>query len=95
MINATLISKEEISAHKFRHGEVLTTAESMIQRRIDIERAMRLGNNDHNKVKIIFETEDGIMQVETTIWSATQNYVMLKANIQVPISCIHRIEFYE
>ncbi|MBP6334182.1 MAG: hypothetical protein KA444_01825 [Bacteroidia bacterium] len=63
------------------------------QRRSDLERALLLGNSAHQKVKIIFETEQGTMVTETTIWNLTQNYIILKGNVDIPIRAIHRIEF--
>jgi hypothetical protein len=53
-----------------------------------------LGNIDHNKVTIVFKTEDGtILQVKTTIWAVTEDYVALKGGVHIPIKAIVDIEF--
>ena len=88
-----LINKEEIPQYEMSKTEVLTSPTEISSRRHDVERAMKLGNNEHLKVKIIFETTQGTMAVETTVWEVTQNYLILKSNMAMPIKCIHRIEF--
>lgn len=95
MIQAPTLEKEAIPDQHFKNEEVLKDADSIRQRRDDLEKAMRIGNNDHGKVKIVFETTDGTYQVETTVWSVTQNNVMLKSNAIIPIHCIHQISFFE
>jgi len=94
-IHAPVLEKEEIPKQHFKHAEVLSDSEEIRQRRDDLEKAMRIGNNDHGKVKIVFETHDGLFQVETTVWSVTQNNVMLKSNAIIPIHSIHQISFFE
>jgi hypothetical protein len=95
MIQGTVISKEEIAGHHFGHQEVLSNPDAIAQRRSDLEKAMKLGNTEHNKVKIVFESTNGIFVVETTIWSVTQNNVMLKGNTLIPIHCIRQISFFD
>jgi hypothetical protein len=93
MIPSKQIVKEDIPRLKIPNREVLTNEEDIRKRKSDLENAMKLGNNDHNKVKIIFQSEEGTMMVETTVWEMTQNYVILKSNTHVPIRSIHSIEF--
>jgi hypothetical protein len=93
MIQSKPVVKEDIPKLKIPNREVLTSEDEIRQRKSDLENAMKLGNNDHNKVKIIFQSEEGTMMVETTVWEMTQNYVILKSNTHVPIRSIHRIEF--
>jgi hypothetical protein len=93
MLQATLISKEDIPGLKIPNKEVLSTPEEIHRRASDLDRAMKLGNNEHNKVKLIFQSEEGIMMVETTVWEVTQNYVILKSNTHVPLRSIHQVEF--
>jgi hypothetical protein len=94
-MQAPLLAKEEIPGRHFKKQEVLKDLWSITLRREDLEKAMRIGNNDHGKVKLVFETTDGIYQVETTVWSVTQNNVMLKSNAIIPICCIHQVTFFE
>ena len=61
-------------------------------RNIDLERAMKLGNLEHNKIKIVFEDSEGLKQVETTVWGGTDKRVILKQAILIPIHRIHEIK---
>jgi hypothetical protein len=90
-----LISKEDIPKYEMIKGDALVNPADIARRREDVERAMKLGNNEHQKVKIIFETTEGTMAVETTVWEVTQNYLILKSNMAVPIRCVHRIDFFD
>jgi len=90
-----LISKEDLPDYEMAKGEALKDSSDIERRRVDLERAMKLGNNEHQKVKIIFETTEGTMAVDTTVWEVTQNYLILKSNMAIPIRCVHRIDFYE
>jgi len=92
-MQSKIVFKEDIPKLKIPNREVLTSEEQIRQRKSDLENAMKLGNNEHNKVKIVFESEEGPMMVETTVWEMTQNYVILKSNTHVPIRSIHRIDF--
>ncbi len=86
-----LVEKSIIAGLNFPLQDVLKSAENMNQRRSDAERAMLLGNNYKGKVKIIFEDKLGMKQVETTIWSVTEKYVLLKTGMQIPLHRIHEI----
>lgn len=77
---------------KFPKGDVLQDDYAIKQRRSDLEKALRLGNAEYQKVKIIFESDSGTMCTETTIWNLTENYVILKSNVDIPIRSIHEVE---
>ena len=82
------VQKEMISGFRFPEKDVLTSKDEMKLRLADLERALKLGNLEHNKIKIIFEDSDGIKLVETTVWGVTDKRVILKQGIMIPI---HRI----
>jgi hypothetical protein len=42
-------------------------------------------------VKMIFETTQGPIMVETTIWETSESYIELKSAIDVPICCIRSV----
>jgi uncharacterized protein (UPF0248 family) len=86
-----LVEKNIIAGLHFPLQDVLKSVETVSQRRADAERAMLLGNNYKGKVKIIFEDNGGMKQVETTIWSVTEKYVLLKTGMQIPLHRIHEI----
>jgi thiamine biosynthesis protein ThiC len=95
MLTTCVINKEDIPKYEMVKREVLTSPEAILKRRHDIDRAMILGNNEHQKVKISFGTTGGTMLVETTVWEVTQNYLILKANTYIPVHCVYSIEFFE
>lgn len=85
------IDKELISSLSFPNNEVLGDVVDINQRKQDLERAMALGNLDHLKIKIYFEDEASFKMVETTIWGVTDNRVILKKGVVIPVNRIHKI----
>ena len=55
------IEKENISGLKFPDTDVLTSVEEIKIRFTNLERALKLGNLEHNKIKIVFEDSDLIL----------------------------------
>lgn len=86
------IEKENISDLKFPETEVLKSKEDILTRARNLERALKLGNLQHSKIKIVFEDTQGIKQVETTIWGVTDKRIILKHGILIPIHCIHELK---
>jgi hypothetical protein len=85
------VQKEMISGFRFPEKDVLSSKDDIKIRLADLERALKLGNLEHNKIKIIFEDADGVKQVETTVWGVTDKRVILKQGIMIPIHRIHEI----
>ncbi len=85
------IEKEAIRGLKFPDNEVLTSEDAIKIRSSNLERALKLGNLEHNKIKIVFEDSDSIKQVETTVWGITDKRVILKQGIVIPIQRIHEV----
>lgn len=98
MINATnvnsplSIEKESILGLKFPDNDVLSSKDAIKNRYSNLERALKLGNLEHNKIKIVFEDADGVKQVETTVWGVTDKRVILKQGVLIPIHRIHEIK---
>lgn len=88
---ATLIDKEVVRDLSFPKDDVLATSEEKRQRRLTLDRAMILGNVDHSKVRIYFSDNDGFKQVETTIWAVTEERIILKSGMVIPIRRIHEV----
>jgi hypothetical protein len=61
---------------------------------MNLNRALILGNAYRRKIKLIFETTDGIKQVETTIWAVTEQNVVLKGGKFIPINAIIKVKVY-
>jgi hypothetical protein len=87
----TIIEKENISTLHFPLQEVLKSALEIGQRVADLHRGFLLGNIHKGKVKIIFEDDESVKQVETTIWALTDTRVILKQGLGIPLSRIHRV----
>lgn len=90
----TLIEKEEVSELYFPQNDVLDNSAERIMRQVDIIQAMRLGNIERYKVKIIFKDTAGLKKVETTIWAVTEKKIVLKKGVVIPVHRIHKIEFF-
>lgn len=86
-----LIDKESITHLNFPHIDVLKDKEEMIARINDLDRALSLGNLEHLKIKIYFEDDTSKKVVETTIWGVTEERVILKQGVVIPVKRIHKI----
>jgi hypothetical protein len=86
-----LIEKEQIGILLFPTSEVLHDKADILQRKNDLDRALTLGNLEHVKIKIFFEDDSSKKSVETTIWGVTDNRVILKQGVVIPVNRIHKI----
>jgi hypothetical protein len=84
------VEKEEIESLKFPHSDVLSNEEEIYQRKNDLDRAQALGNLEHSKIKIFFEDSESKKVVETTVWAVTDNSVVLKQGVGIPINRIFK-----
>lgn len=88
-----LIQKEALSGISFQKKEVIENYQLRQDRTSDLNKAVALGNLYHFKVSIIFETEDGITQkVITTIWAVSEDFILLKGGVFVPVKAIKALE---
>ena len=86
-----LIDKELIASLNFPKSDVLEDKEDIAERRNDLDRALSLGNLEHVKIKIYFEDDMSKKMVETTIWGVTEERVILKQGVVIPVKRIHKI----
>lgn len=86
--NFLTIQKEDIRILKFPNKDVLEDKEAISQRLNDLNRGQALGNLEHSKIKIYFEDDLSKKVVETTVWAVTDNNVILKKGIGIPINRI-------
>lgn len=84
-----LIEKEKISS---LHFDKSTAVKQHPELKAQIENATRLGNAYHSKVSIIFNDNDGLKRVETTIWAGGDRYICLKGGVWLPIDHIVEIK---
>jgi len=89
-----LIEKEEIPNLTFTKetGPEKTTTELKLFRQ-KIKESAILGNIHHSKVRIVFEDSEGLKEVRTTIWSADDDFLLLKRGIFIPLNRVVRIIF--
>ena len=87
-----IIEKEDIANLKFPAEEVLTDENDRKLRNAELERGTTLGNIDHYKIKIIFEDDTSIKQVETTIWAQGEENIVLKQGGYIPVHRIHQVK---
>ena len=92
--NTTKIDKETIDQIQFSESEVLADDISIKERKINLNRALILGNAYRRKVKIIFSTTDGLRQVETTIWAVTDKKIILKGGRLFPIQSVNKVRIF-
>jgi hypothetical protein len=86
-----VIEKENVAGLKFPEEDVLTSQDDIKIRNASLDRAMKLGNLEHGKIKIIFEDSTGLKQVETTVWGVTDKRVILKQGLVIPIHRVYEI----
>jgi hypothetical protein len=91
---AITIPKELLSEVKFSRSDVLENDVTRQRlRKIYLGKAQSIGNLYKIKVKIYFTTsEREMMRVETTIWSADDQFVTVKGGA-IPTHAITAIEF--
>ncbi len=86
------IEKEGVESLKFPSSEVLTTKETITDRKNELDRALTLGNIEHSKISIYFEDDTSKKVVNTTVWGVTDKRVILKKGLVIPIHRIHSVK---
>ena len=90
--NFVQIEKEDVAGLHFPKEEVLEDTDLIAIRKADVNRAISLGNLEHYKVKIYFADETGEKMVHTTIWAVTDDSIVLKKSVIIPIQRILKLE---
>lgn len=83
------IAKEEIPLYKI----VPAFVDNSDHWRQQLKYAVRLGNEHKGKTKITFETTQGPKEVNTTVWSFSDDYLQLKGGMLIPLESIISIYF--
>ncbi len=86
--NVQPIEKEQIKFLTFPKEDVLNKRKDQIDRILELQRALSLGNLERHKVKIVFVDNEGFKKVETTIWGITDKEVILKQATIIPLERI-------
>lgn len=91
---AKLVTREELKNYHFVNHEVLTDMVDVKERRFHLQEALRLGNEHKTKVKLVCETTQGQVEVETTVWALTDDHVELKSGCDIPVKAIKEVIIY-
>ncbi len=84
-----IIQKEDLGGFTY-HEKIQIEQQKDLSGKLD--EAMKLGNSFQTKVAIIFQCDQGVKRVDTTVWSKGDQFVTLKGGVWIPISHILRIE---
>jgi len=88
----TKIDKAELAYYPFKAEEVLPKEVDRLLRKIDLERALQLGNLYKSPVAIYFKnSRNQTLMVSATVWAITAKYVELKGGITIPIRSIEKV----
>lgn len=87
-----LVEKEEVANFQFPKEAVKISGDELKVLKMQLQSANTLGNIEHHKVKIYFEDAEGKKVVYTTIWGMTEEYILLKKNVFIPIQRIVKLE---
>ena len=83
-----LIEKETIPGLSFPSKPLNKSKEQLLLLKKKLRRSMILGNVHRTKMRIIFEDEEGVKEVQTTIWAVGDKNIVLKKGVTIPI---HRL----
>lgn len=84
----TKVDKSQLLNRNFNKKPELTV--HVDRKNIDhkLQRALKLGNLHKTSVNLRFISDRELLQTEATIWAVTENYVMLKGGVMIPVECI-------
>lgn len=92
-INATVIQKERIPSLRFPRQSLMLSDPEKAGIQVMMERATRLGNSEHGKCRILFQDDEGLKAVETTIWTFDSENIVLKYGTTIPVARVVSVEF--
>jgi hypothetical protein len=86
--STTLIEKESIPKLSFPKQSIVETKKQLDLLKRKLRRSMILGNVHRTKMRIIFQDDDGVKEVQTPIWAVGDKNIVLKRGVIIPI---HRL----
>jgi hypothetical protein len=88
------LTLEDLQKINFTDIEVHADEFRRLIRKVNLRKAMKLGNIYKRKVHIYFKTIEGILQkIEVSVWAVGEEFVSLKAGRTIPIRSIDHVEF--
>lgn len=88
-MKSTMIQKEDIE--NYLMVPAVEDRSTILKK--ELEYAVRLGNEYKGKTIITFQTAEGPLTVETTVWSLTEKSIQLKGGVIIPLSSIIMVSF--
>lgn len=79
-----LINKEDLANYKI----VKAPEDHSVVLRLKLSNALRLGNEFKSKSSITFQTSEGPKQIETTVWTLTDDYLQIKSGKVIPLNSL-------
>ena len=86
---ATIIPKEQIENYEI----IPAFVDQSEKWQKELVYAVRLGNEHKGKVTFIFETTQGPVGVNTTVWSVDDRFLQIKGGQLIPLKSIIDIQF--
>ena len=90
--NTTVIPKERIPTLRFPKQPVPLTDQQHKDILEKLQWATHLGNAEHGKCRIVFQDDEGMKAVETTVWTYDPENIVLKYGTTIPVSRVVSIE---
>jgi hypothetical protein len=88
MVAARKIEQTELLKVIFKNEDTMYIQEQVKSRDQKLYMAMLMGNNYHDNVRILFNTEDGEREIVSRIWARTDKFVVLKGGMFIPIGAV-------
>lgn len=88
IIDKADLANTTIQSVNTSNGATVPLLSSIFHLNQQINRAVRLGNSHKSKVKIFFQTALGLRMVHTTVWAATEDFIVLKGGQSIPMDAI-------
>ncbi len=85
------VTKEKIPQLHFVSVPMITDESELKRIKHNLELATDMCQSFYTKTRIIFETREGTKEVLTTIWAATDNHILLKGGISIPMNCVRNV----
>jgi hypothetical protein len=90
--NAQIIPKERIPTLRFPRQPLMLSDTERRAILHNMEEATRLGNSEHGKCRIVFQDDEGLKAVETTIWTYDPDNIVLKYGMVIPVSRVVSVD---
>lgn len=86
-----LVEKEDIPTLKFPKEPIQRSKDENSILRKRLRDSMVLGNIHHQKIRIVFQDDEAVKEVRTTIWAADERFIVLKKGVSIPVDRVIEI----